>query len=107
MKASKIFCILAGTLALTLSARAADETKVIAGEAMCAKCELNLQDKCQTVIQVKEGDKLVNYYLAPNDAAKAFHKNICEGPAKVTATGTVSTVDGKLMLTVSTIELSK
>jgi hypothetical protein len=74
---------------------------------MCAKCELNLQDTCQTVIQVKDGDKTVYYYLADNATAKAFHPKICHGPAQVTATGTVETVGGKQMLTVGTIEIKK
>ncbi|HEY1763671.1 MAG TPA: DUF6370 family protein [Opitutaceae bacterium] len=107
MKTSRIFGLLAGALLLVGTARAADETKLLSGEAVCAKCELGLQDKCQTVIQVKEGGKVVNYYLAANDAAKAFHKTICEGPAKVTAKGVVSTVDGKQVLTASTIEVAK
>ncbi|HEY1792156.1 MAG TPA: DUF6370 family protein [Opitutaceae bacterium] len=107
MKTPRIFGVLIGSLLLAGSALAADGSKVITGEAMCAKCELGLQDKCQTVIQVKEGDKTVNYYLAANDTSKAFHKKICEGPAKVTANGTVSTVGGKQVLTVSSIEITK
>jgi hypothetical protein len=56
---------------------------------------------------VKDGDKVVTYYLAANQVAKAFHPTICDGPAPVTATGTVATVDGKQVLTVSTIEVKK
>jgi len=105
MKTYRILGLLVGVLLLTGTTRAADETKTITGEAVCAKCELNLQDKCQTVIQVKEGGKVVSYYLAGNDAAKAFHSKICKGPAPATATGTVETIDGKQVLTVSTIEV--
>ncbi len=107
MNTPKLFSLLVGALLLAGTARAADATRTITGEAVCAKCELNLQDKCQTVIQAKEGDKVVNYYLAANDAAKAFHPKICQSPAQVTATGTVSTVDGKQVLTVSAIEIKK
>lgn len=107
MKYHKIFSLLVGVLLIAGTTRAADEAKTITGEALCAKCELNLQDKCQTVIQAKEGDKVVSYYLADNDAAKAFHAKICHGPAQVSATGTVSAVDGKQVLTVSTIEIKK
>jgi uncharacterized protein DUF6370 len=105
MKTHRLLGLLACALLLTVSARAADEAKTITGDAMCAKCELNLQDKCQTVIQVKEDGKVVNYYLAPNDAAKAFHSKVCQAPAPATATGTVATVDGKQVLTASTIEI--
>jgi type 1 fimbria pilin len=107
MKTHRILGLLACALSLAGAARAADDTKTISGEAVCAKCELNLQDTCQTVIQAKEGDKTVSYYLAANDVAKAFHPKICKGPAQVTATGTVQTVDGKQVLTVSTIEIAK
>jgi hypothetical protein len=107
MKTYRILSLLVCALSLAGIARAADEIRTISGEAMCAKCELNLQDKCQTVIQAKEGDKIVSYYVAANDVAKAFHPEICHGPAQVTATGTIQTVDGKQVLTVSAIEIKK
>jgi Family of unknown function (DUF6370) len=107
MKTYRIFSLLACALLLAGIIRAADDVRTITGEAVCAKCELGLQDKCQTVIQAKEGDKVVSYYLADNAASKAFHPKICKSPAPVTATGTVSTVDGKQVLTVSTIEITK
>jgi len=107
MKTFKILSVLVCALAVTGMARAADEAKTIVGEAMCAKCELKSQDKCQTVIQVKEGDKTVTYYVAPNEVAKAFHGKICHDTAKVTATGTITNVDGKQMLTASVIEVKK
>jgi hypothetical protein len=107
MKTYRIFSLLACAVMLTGIARASDEARTVTGEAMCAKCELNLQDKCQTVIQVKEGDKIVSYYVADNNVAKTFHPKICKGPAEVTATGTIETVNGKQMLTVSTIEIKK
>jgi hypothetical protein len=107
MKAYGILRLFACMSLIVGVAMAADETKTISGEAMCAKCELNLQDKCQTVIQVKEGGKLVSYYVAANDVAKAFHPTICKGPENVTATGTVQTVDGKQVLTATSIAVAK
>lgn len=107
MKTSKFLSVLACAFAVVGLVRAADEIKTINGEASCAKCELKLQDKCQTVIQAKEGDKVVTYYVAPNEVAKAFHSTVCHGPALVTATGTITTVDGKQMLTASVIEVKK
>jgi hypothetical protein len=107
MKTYRMFSLLVGALLLAGVTRAADETRTITGEAMCAKCELNLQDKCQTVIQAKEGDKVISYYLADNGVAKAFHSKVCHSPAQVIATGTVATVGGKQTLTVSTIEIKK
>jgi type 1 fimbria pilin len=107
MKIHKMLGLIAGAMLLAGTVRAADEVKTITGEAVCAKCELNQQDKCQTVIQAKEGDKVVSYYLAGNDTAKAFHPKVCKSSAEVTATGVVSTVDGKQVLTASAIELKK
>jgi quinolinate synthase len=107
MKTYGILSLFACALLLAGTARAADEVKTISGEAMCAKCELNLQDKCQTVIQVKEGDKTVSYYVAANAVAKAFHPKVCTSTAQVTATGTVQTVDGKQVLTATSIQLKE
>jgi hypothetical protein len=91
-------------LALAGSALAADKT--ITGEAKCAKCSLKESDTCQTVIQVEKDGKVTTYYLVDNDKAKAFHENICKEPKKVTATGSVKTVDGKKQLTVTEIKLA-
>jgi hypothetical protein len=97
--------------ALATPSFAADEGKAkqrtITGEAKCAKCMLKETAKCQTVIQAEKNGKTVNYYLADNDVAKNFHENVCKEAKKVTATGTVKTVDGKQELTASKIELVK
>lgn len=79
----------------------------IKGEAKCAKCSLKEADKCQTVIQTEKNGKTTTYYLADNDVSKAFHKQVCQEPKKVTAVGTVKKVDGKEMLTASKIEAEK
>ncbi len=112
MKKIVIACIASLVLfAVVSSASAADRGKgkeqTISGEAKCAKCALKESDKCQTVIQAenKKG-KMVTYYLADNEVAKNFHDNVCSGPKKVTATGTVKKVDGKQQLTASKIELA-
>jgi hypothetical protein len=107
MKSSKILSVLFCALAAAGLSLAADATKTISGEAMCAKCELKSQDTCQTVIQVKEGDKVVTYYVASNEVAKAFHSKVCHDTAQVTATGTVTVVDGKQTLTASAIDVKK
>jgi RecG-like helicase len=92
--------------ALAIRSFAADE-KTITGEGMCAMCVLHQGTECQTIIQVKEGDKTVTYYLVNNDVSKAFHKNVCTAKAKVTATGTVKEVNGKMEFTATKIELAK
>jgi hypothetical protein len=39
--------------------------------------------------------------------SKKFHENLCQDSKKVTATGTVKEVNGKMELTPSKIELAK
>lgn len=107
MKTTRILGAFVCALALAGLARAADEPKTITGEAKCAHADLKLQDKCQTVIQVKEGDKAVNYYVAANDVAQKFHGQICNAPKAVVATGAVKWVDGHPELTATSIELKK
>jgi hypothetical protein len=82
--------------------------RTITGEAKCAKCALKESDKCQTVIETKNNSgQTVKFYVADNEVAKKFHDQICEGPKKVTATGTVKRVDGKREVTLTKIEVVK
>ncbi len=85
---------------MTTSVRAADE-QTIKGQALCTKCELHETAKCGTAIRLEDGTL---YYAVDNDVAKAFHKNICQGPEKVRATGTVKEKDGKKTITLTKIE---
>src|SRR5213596_1213186 len=86
---------------------AADETVTITGEGKCAKCTLKETKECQNVIQSEKDGKKVNYFLVANDVSKEFHGKLCKETKKVTATGTVKEVDGKLQLTASKIELAE
>ncbi|MDB6110810.1 MAG: hypothetical protein JWR69_2560 [Pedosphaera sp.] len=94
-------------LALVSPAFAEDKTVTITGEGTCGKCALKETEKCQNVIQVDKKGKKVNYYLVQNDVSKDFHENLCKEAKKVTATGTVKKVDGKMELTASKLELVK
>ena len=83
----KSLALVAGVAALLLAVAtvqtfAAGESVTIKGEGKCAKCALKETKECQNVIQVEKDGK------------------------KVTATGTVKEVDGKLELTVTKIELA-
>jgi len=80
-----------------------DKTVTLEGTATCAKCDLGTEDKCATVLQVKEGDKTVDYYIT-GEPDKEFHKKICKKSKDAKATGTVSEKDGKKMLEVTSIE---
>lgn len=108
-KHSLLLVAIAGFLAATLTtpAFAAGKEVTITGEGKCAKCALKESDKCQNVIQVEENGKTVNYYLTQNKISKDFHENLCKESQKVTATGTVKDVKGKMELTAKKIELAK
>jgi hypothetical protein len=90
------------------SAFAADEAKdktvTLEGSATCAKCDLGKEEKCATVLQVKDGDKTETYYItgAPE---KEFHKKVCKSAKDAKATGKVTEKDGKKMLEVTSIEV--
>ena len=108
MKKSSLFVSLAvGLLLATGGLFAADAKEVtVTGEGACAKCVLHETEDCQTAITTTENGQKVVYYLADNDVSKAFHKNVCKAPAKVTATGTVEMKDGKNVLTASKIDVA-
>src|SRR5258708_639035 len=98
---------MATLLTPTAFAAKADKEITITGEAKCAKCMLKETSSCQNAIEVKKGAKTRVYYLAPNEVSKSFDDNVCKEAKKVTATGTVKKVDGKLELTVTKIDLVK
>src|SRR6266496_6319628 len=100
----KSLALVAGVVAVWLAAMTvrtlpANESITITGEGKCAKCALKETKECQNVIQTEKDGKTVNYYLVANDVSKDFHGKLCKETKKVTATGTVKEVDGKLQLT--------
>ena len=98
------FTVLALMVALFVSG--ADES-TLKGIGKCAKCSLNETDTCQTVIEVKKGDKTVNYYLAQNSVSKDFHDTICKESKRVKAKGIVKEVNSKREFIASQIKLVK
>ena len=96
------------TMTGALKVRAGDE-KTVTGEGKCAKCTLKETDTCQNVVQVKEGDKTVTYYLVRNEVSNKFHdsSSLCKETKKITVTGTIKEVGGKQQLTSTKIELVK
>ena len=105
----RVICLIAvaALFATVISVRADDTAKetTLKGTMVCGKCFLHQSDTCQNVLQVKDGDKTVDYWLTDNDVSKDFHKNVCHAPEKdVTVTGTVSEKDGKQYITATKIE---
>ncbi len=90
-------------LVLVGAVTAADQEKTLTGTLACGKCTLKDKDgkplasECTNVLQVKEGDKTVNYFLQDDGKGADYHKGICPGgkTAEVTVTGVVSEKDGK------------
>ena len=116
----KLFLAMAGMFALLLvPAFAADEKKPVdkkddkkevklEGTMVCGKCKLKETDACSNVVQVKEGDKTVNYYLKDDGAKAPYHGDCCKKDAKVKVTGgTVTEKDGKKSLEGAKVEVVK
>jgi hypothetical protein len=90
----------------------ADEEKTVTlkGTLACAHCVLHEEGvkDCQSVLQVKDGDKTVNYYLVMNDISKPAHPKVCKAAVEnVTVTGTVAEKDGKKWITATKVEFPK
>lgn len=92
--------------ASVLSASGNTKEFTIHGEALCGQGKLPWGAKCPHVIQVKDGDKTMNYYLMPNDVSKNFHADVCKHGKTVTATGWLQEGLGRLEFTPSKITLS-
>ena len=95
--------LVAAIVALGFAGTAFAKDVTLTGEGKCAKCALKKADKCQNVVEVKDGDKTTTYYLK-GAASDKFHKEICGETKKVEVVGEVSEADGKKWLTVSSIK---
>ena len=78
----------------------------LSGEGKCLKCALKKADKCQNVLEVKDGEKTTLYKLV-GDASKSFHGEICSETKKITVIGKCEKKGGDLEVTVSKIALAK
>jgi hypothetical protein len=108
----KLFPLLSVALVSGVTLVIAAEVKTITGDAVCAKCALKEQPKCQNVVMIEEGGKKVNVYLQGAASKKAHGAlGICtaskDAPIKVKVTGDVSEKDGKQVMEVTNIEAAK
>jgi hypothetical protein len=102
--------LLALGLALTLltGAYGVDDKEVtIKGQVICAKCGLDVEKKCATVVAEKKGDKNVLYYFDADSNKKFPHKDYCTEAKEGSVTGVVSEKDGKKWIAVTKIDLKK
>src|SRR5437660_8922685 len=94
-------------LALTASAEEKKKGKEVTlkGTLVCGKCKLKETDACANVLQVKDGDKTVSYYLKDKGKAEKYHKEICTNDGKeATVKGTVTEKDGKRWVSNAKVE---
>src|SRR2546423_8968412 len=87
------------------TARAEDkkaETKTLEGKLVCTKCKLSETDACGNALQVKDGDKVVTYYLKDKGKGEKYHK--CSGEQAVKVTGVVKKDGDKLIITDAKVE---
>ena len=85
-------------LANVATSNAADEkkdtkAKTLEGKLVCTKCKLSETDACGNALQVKDGDKVVTYYLKDKGKGEKYHK--CSGEADAKVTGVVVEEGGK------------
>jgi uncharacterized protein YdeI (BOF family) len=92
----KLMFAVAAMAALSTAAFAKEVT--LTGEGKCLKCALKKADKCQNVVEVKEGEKTATYKLT-GDVSKGFHGEICSQTKKVKVTGTLNKEAGELAVT--------
>jgi hypothetical protein len=107
-----LFLALAGLCAFLLVPAFAedkkDDKKVIEGTMVCGKCKLKETEKCSNVVQVKEGDKTVNYYLKDDGGNAPYHKDCCKADVKVKVSGgKVTEKDGKKTIEDGKVEVVK
>lgn len=95
-------------------APAADDKPVgkdvkVTGTLVCGKCQLKETAKCSNVLQVKEGEKVVSYYLTDKGNGETYHEGVCGGDKveNVTVTGKLTEKDGKKSVVPTKVELPK
>ena len=84
------------------------ETKVRTweGTGTCAKCNLGTVEKCTNVLKItsRKGKELILYFAKNLEHGDYFCKGETEG---LVAEGSVKRVDGKLILTATSVEKKK
>jgi hypothetical protein len=111
MKAASLIlvCSLAiATITPAFSAEDKGKEVTVKGTILCAMCALKETTKCQTAIQVKEGEKTVTYYFDDKGEKEGYHDPICGGEKKQgSVVGKVTERDGKKYITPSKVEYAK
>lgn len=95
----------AAALLLLHPATAQDAKKEVTlkGKVTCAKCDLDIETACTTVIVVKVDKKDVIYYFDMKGHDK-YHEGVCSGGKDGAVTGVVSEKDKKKIITVKEVK---
>lgn len=90
--------------AVAVSTQAADTEEKLEGKITCAKCDLKKEEKCATVIVVKDKDKKDVVYYFDADSNKKYHGKICSDSKMGSVTGTVKKDGDKMVITVKELK---
>jgi hypothetical protein len=79
----------------------------LTGTLVCGKCKLGEDKKCTNVLQVKDGEKTVKYWLDDRGIREDYH--VCGGDEKtgITVSGTLTEKDGKKLVKPTKVEEKK
>jgi hypothetical protein len=113
---SLLAALLVAVLVTGLQAEDKKEGKEVTlkGTLACGKCTLKddkgeklTPDACSNILQVKEGGKIVNYYIDDQGKAESYHEGICPAgkKAECTVIGVVTEKDGKKHIKASKVEV--
>lgn len=98
--AVKIALSLAVVLGFMALAQAEDQKEeTLKGTITCAKCDLKLAKKCNTVIKVKD-----TVYWFDAESNKKYHRDTCMEAKEGTVKGTVSEKGGKKWVHASKVD---
>ena len=79
----------------------------LTGTLLCGKCALHETSKCANALQVKDGDKTVNYFLEDQGSGEDYHACGGDQVEGVTVAGTATEKDGKHYLKPIKVDLPK
>ena len=84
---------------LTLAQADDKKEEQLTGTITCAKCDLKLVNKCNTVVKVKD-----TVYWFDKESNSKYHKDTCTEAKEGTVTGTVSEKDDKKWVHATKVE---
>ncbi len=96
-------------LALSFTAISAEDkkpdAKPLEGKIVCSKCKLKETAECGNVLQVKEGEKTINYYLVDSGKGEDYH--VCTGEKAAKVTGKLIEKDKKMTIESPKVQMTK